>query len=550
MEPQARARGLLLSNEKIFVLAGGHCGDGPLADVWLGSRGPAGTRWTEVKQQSLPLDTPFWPLKNRMDYAGCLLGDFLFVFGGISLDGEAIAVLNDLWCLDLRSSIWRCITEEAPCSERSSHVAVGVPPLLDRDGATVSSGDKGCIVIHGGECLNRQMGDVWLFEVAGEQWHLLSDASSVVGQQGPCARFNHVACYCKAIDRIAFFGGITLTASEQDDQQPEPQYLNDLWLLDLNSWRNSGRENGHNTGQIRWVPAPCEGRAPSPRDQPGFCSSGHGLLILGGYGLKDAAPSDTTMVEEEDIKPNPNPNPNPESASASASSGEQIASESQEGGEERRDSREKTIFRNASRGEDTSKTRERMEYLRGLGVEVDLVLDKTKKEQNPPPTPVCSTMESQMDSLSVSATNSVSTLERAEDVGVGPGTGAGTSGINEREVSEEKERQGESEGEGCAEEKEEMSTDEDEDGEEEIADEESIDEFEDCDDIQVGYLSDLWHVDMRTLEVRELTPLGRGLYGRGVGMATGAKNSLLTFGGFSGEEFHGSSEEISKMLAI
>jgi len=113
------------------------------------------------------------------------------------------------------------VCEEAAPPERSGHVVVAV--------------GGGRLAVHGGTCMGAR-GDLWLYDTATNAWQEVPCPAGA----SPCPRWMHTAAYCADSRVLAVFGGITQApagagdgVSDPSSSPPAPEYLNDLWVLDM-----------------------------------------------------------------------------------------------------------------------------------------------------------------------------------------------------------------------------------------------------------------------------------------------------------------------------
>ena len=99
-------------------------------------------------------------------------------------------------------------------------VAQGSGPGSRGDHALVSDVAGGIVYLFGGRSGGTNFGDFWAFDVASEQWTLLSES-------GPAPRFGHNAVYDARRDRIVVYGG-----------EAGATFYSDVWAWDVatNSW--------------------------------------------------------------------------------------------------------------------------------------------------------------------------------------------------------------------------------------------------------------------------------------------------------------------------
>lgn len=208
------------STSECLVLVGGYNEEGPLAEIWVYDLQRA--LWSEVmggmaNKGPLP----------RVDFSACLLGNKVYVFGGMEQDGRQALIYNDLWSFDLDSRQWVMLNEEAPVSERMGHVGIA----LGNDH----------LMIHGGDCLGNVFSDSWLYTVSTASWQCVSCPTQRDISEGkaPCARSSHSACYMVEQKFFVLFGGSVPMLQNNSGSTgaglTESTHMNDLWLLDLSA---------------------------------------------------------------------------------------------------------------------------------------------------------------------------------------------------------------------------------------------------------------------------------------------------------------------------
>lgn len=233
------------------ILLGGfdEAGDGiaNFDDIWLFN----GSHWNQLSysnQSQSPLP--------RLDFAGCLFNDNVFLFGGMIIDKyNSVSIYNDFWRFSISQQSWECLAEETNVPERYGH--------------TVSYIDDGRILVHGGECM-MLFDDLWLYEMDSQMWSFINMKEH---SNKPCARSAHVSSFHNSSKQLFIFGGITKDMSDCDNV---PEYLNDLWILNCSSKYSA---------DWYWIQLEYTGLAPSPRDMPGFLLTDDDIFIFGGFGL-------------------------------------------------------------------------------------------------------------------------------------------------------------------------------------------------------------------------------------------------------------------------
>lgn len=266
--PTPRSGHLFLASDEdeTMYVVGGHNDSGPQNDVW--SYEPSTQIWEIVDNEESDQQSPF----PRFEFDGCIIGSYIYLFGGFQSDGTDVSILNDLWAFDLEYQSWNLVSEESSAPERSGHVIVAI--------------DDGRFVVHGGTCLGAR-DDLWVHSTLTGHW------DEIISTNVPCARSMHSAVYCKESQTLAIFGGITHTTG---DNEAPPEYLNDLWVMRL----------GDDENDWQWSMVEYQGMAPSPRDLPALVTVDGNILLFGGFGfvetddLSESDSDDGEMLDDEE----------------------------------------------------------------------------------------------------------------------------------------------------------------------------------------------------------------------------------------------------------
>ena len=275
-EPPARAGHLAFDMDfpghAVHAIVGGYGANGPMKDVWMHKSG----KWNNIF--TAKEDDENHPL-SRMEYSGCILGNEIFILGGMFIDeGDQVSILNDLWSFNLTSKTWKMITEESTISERCNHLCV---PLDD---------DR--FVVHGGDCMG-PLGDLWLYQKSNNTWSTIPFDL----EKCPPARYSHSGCLwhrsAAGSKFVVVFGGLTVDAL----------HMNDIWLLNVTS---------PDANDWTWHQREFSPLAPSPRDSASVVVIDGTLLIFGGFGLVDLD-DDEEEEEEDDVDNNGDSNGNNDS---------------------------------------------------------------------------------------------------------------------------------------------------------------------------------------------------------------------------------------------
>ena len=237
-EPLARAGHLVFDMEfpghAVHVIVGGYGAEGPLKDVWMYKSG----KWSNIftakeSDENHPL--------SRMEYSGYLLGNEIFILGGMFIDeNNQVSIMNDLWRYNLTSKAWTMIAEESTISERCNHLCVSI--------------DENCFIVHGGDCMG-PLADLWTYQKTTNAWsRVMCDMDT-----SPIARYSHSGYLwqqsASSSKFVVIFGGLTEDAL----------HLNDIWLLNVTS---------PDCQDWTWHPQVCSPLAPSPRDSASDWSKG------------------------------------------------------------------------------------------------------------------------------------------------------------------------------------------------------------------------------------------------------------------------------------
>ena len=266
--PTPRSGHLFLASDadETMYVVGGHNDSGPQNDVW--SYQPSSQIWEIVDNEESDQQSPF----PRFEFDGCMIGSYIYLFGGFQSDGTDVSILNDLWAFDLEYQSWNLVSDESSAPERSGHVVVAI--------------DDGRFIVHGGTCLGVRA-DLWVHSTLTGHW------DEIISTNVPCARSMHSAVYCKESQTLAIFGGITHTTGDNDSP---PEYLNDLWVMRL----------GDDANDWQWSMIEYQGIAPSPRDLPALVTVDGNILLFGGFGfvetdeMTDSDVDHGEIIEDED----------------------------------------------------------------------------------------------------------------------------------------------------------------------------------------------------------------------------------------------------------
>ena len=263
------------ADTKCYLL-GGYCDNGPLCDVW--SFHVNSSTWKLLSNEEMSKQSPL----PRYEFDGCLTSSGIYVFGGFQSDGHEVAITNDLWLFDLEYETWKLVSEESKPPERSGHVMVTI--------------DHDKFIVHGGTCMGAR-GDLWVYETSLHDWW---EVPCELGKS-PCPRWMHSAAFCRDSQLLVIFGGLTQPQSSSDavasalppSSSPSPEYLNDLWILDMNGINST-------TASRPWQMVQYQGLAPSPRDLPAIAAMNGSIIIMGGFGLLEVDELDFEEDEEEE----------------------------------------------------------------------------------------------------------------------------------------------------------------------------------------------------------------------------------------------------------
>jgi Galactose oxidase, central domain/Kelch motif len=260
--PEPRSGHVLLASatDGTVYVVGGHAHRGPQTDVW--SYKPNEEQWTLLSNAEMNNQSPL----PRFEFDACLVGPFIYLFGGFQSDEKDVSILNDLWVFDLEYQTWNLISEECSARERSGHVVVAI--------------DAERFIVHGGTCMG-SLDDFWVYDTSSGHWE------EIIALEPPCARSMHSAVFCESSKTLAIFGGVTHHGSEAGGDL-SPVYLNDLWVVHLTD----------NIKEWTWNMVTYDGFAPSPRDMPALVAVGSGVILFGGFGFVEI--SDDLSDDEQD----------------------------------------------------------------------------------------------------------------------------------------------------------------------------------------------------------------------------------------------------------
>ncbi|EFJ20389.1 hypothetical protein SELMODRAFT_418266 [Selaginella moellendorffii] len=205
----------------------------------------------------LDLDTHVWscptvegqaPPPRESHSATLVDGNRVVIFGGTG-EGDG-NYLNDIHILELDRMRWvsPAVNGELPVC-RDSHTAVAV---------------KDQLVVYGGDCGDRYLSEVDVFNLKTFTWSKIDTAGSLQ----PAVRAGHVAV--AAENKVYVFGGVGDRA-----------YYNDVWVLDLSSWK--------------WSQAEVAGLQPQGRFSHVAVLRDDDIAIYGGCG-EDERPLDEVLV--------------------------------------------------------------------------------------------------------------------------------------------------------------------------------------------------------------------------------------------------------------
>jgi hypothetical protein len=179
---------------RMITVTHGFTDTGRFDDTWAFAVGDA--RWSEVS-----------PRSGERPLRRCLLrtiddseGGRLVLFGGQS---NTVPFMNDLWAFDASAHSWRQLAPASAPSPRNLYAAV-------------RRGERREALVHGGNTLNGNSGELWLLDLARDTWALVSTDGET-----PSPRRGHDLTWLEGQGAALLFGGVA-----GDD-------VDDLWLLDL-----------------------------------------------------------------------------------------------------------------------------------------------------------------------------------------------------------------------------------------------------------------------------------------------------------------------------
>lgn len=191
-----------------IYLFGGRSGNLPLKDLWR--LDPGQNTWEQVKCWGD--NPPFLQEHTITSHNGKL-----YVFGGEI--GFSCSTETPLWILDLGTCIWR-----KGCSglKLRNHSSSTMLPS-SRRGHTAVLFNNGIHIYGGYQDLKGSSSELWTFNLALEQWHLVSDSQRCSGQPSP--RHSHSAVVHDSCMWI--YGGMTDLREKGDLWK---------WNFDLKQW--------------------------------------------------------------------------------------------------------------------------------------------------------------------------------------------------------------------------------------------------------------------------------------------------------------------------
>ncbi|KAF8713839.1 Egl-10, and Pleckstrin (DEP), partial [Rhizoctonia solani] len=213
---------------------------------------PATRHWTKLDTRPAP--------RPRIAPAACISGNHFIVYGGSGEEDGIIELCNDMWKLDLDSSV----TKGTPKWERIQVTPDTVSPD-ERMGHIMVAHENKLYMYGGRHCKNHMWKDTWCFDMDARAWARVQCTSNC-----PPPRTNHSATLVK--DVIYMFGGY-------DDQQE----FGDILMEDP-------------TAEQRWYRLPSMDYEPSPRSGHILATTKGRVLVFGGIVRRSVTPEMAQLV--------------------------------------------------------------------------------------------------------------------------------------------------------------------------------------------------------------------------------------------------------------
>jgi hypothetical protein len=188
------AGGAYEAGARTITVTHGFTDTGRFDDTWSFALGDV--RWSELSPRSGERPLRRCLLRTVDDSEG---GRFV-LFGGQS---NAAPFMNDLWAFDVSARSWQQLAPAGGPSPRNLYAAA-------------RRGDRREALVHGGNTLDGNSGELWLLDLARDSWALVTPEGEV-----PAPRRGHDLTWLPGKDAALLFGG--LAQAEVDD----------LWQLEL-----------------------------------------------------------------------------------------------------------------------------------------------------------------------------------------------------------------------------------------------------------------------------------------------------------------------------
>ena len=222
-------------NNSMLIVGGQDLREGPQGGLWVFH--PRSTSWEEEGWHKV-VDLPF--LNGIYRLTSVVKDDSLYLFGGTDGDVE----FNKVLLLNLTDNTVEEILPSDP----------NCPPPLDSHSANLFEDSAGSwMLVFGGFMRGVRSSNVYGFNLNNHTWRKIQT------NDGPVARSNHSAVVYN--ECLYVFGG----------SDEEGVKLNDLWKLDLNTFR--------------WEQVQCKGKIPSGRSGHSAVAYKDVMIVFGG--MKD-----------------------------------------------------------------------------------------------------------------------------------------------------------------------------------------------------------------------------------------------------------------------
>jgi N-acetylneuraminic acid mutarotase len=186
-------------NNKVIVVFGGFGNGSHLADTWVLNME------TKAWNNMAPVSAPSARAATSMVYDG--VGGQMIIFGGFGLGHSVVS--NETWTYTVASNNWiRVETQGAPSARASYGMA------LDEN--------RRELVLFGGFTENEYFNDVWVYDIANQEWKSRNFAGELPAPRGAMS-----FVYDVENNQFIMFGGFS-----------DKGFYSDTWILDpaANKW--------------------------------------------------------------------------------------------------------------------------------------------------------------------------------------------------------------------------------------------------------------------------------------------------------------------------